>query len=62
MLAECGLCLAIDFQQKNIKDEKNWSVSGGVLTPASALGMAGIQRMRESGMIFEIVENFDKKK
>ncbi len=44
MLGEAALCLASD----------NLSSSGGVLTPASAMGMTLIERLRAAGMTFRV--------
>ncbi|RKH10427.1 saccharopine dehydrogenase [Corallococcus sp. CA053C] len=44
MLAESGLCLAFDTLPKR----------GGVLTPASAMGMVLVERLRKAGMTFEV--------
>jgi short subunit dehydrogenase-like uncharacterized protein len=46
MLGESALCLALD----------TLSTRGGVLTPASAMGMRLVERLREAGMTFEIVD------
>ncbi|MFB1481129.1 trans-acting enoyl reductase family protein [Corallococcus sp. RDP092CA] len=44
MLAESALCLAFDPLPKR----------GGVLTPASAMGMVLVERLRRAGMTFEV--------
>jgi short subunit dehydrogenase-like uncharacterized protein len=44
MLSESALCLATD----------DLPSGGGVLTPASCMGMALVERLRHSGMTFEI--------
>ncbi|MCY1044820.1 saccharopine dehydrogenase NADP-binding domain-containing protein [Corallococcus sp. bb12-1] len=44
MLAESALCLAFDTLPKR----------GGVLTPASAMGMVLVERLRKAGMTFEV--------
>ncbi|NNB88493.1 saccharopine dehydrogenase [Corallococcus exiguus] len=44
MLAESALCLAFDTIPKR----------GGVLTPASAMGMVLVERLRKAGMTFEV--------
>jgi len=47
MISETAFCLAIDRHQfKGIK--------GGVVTPASAMGLHLIERLRKAGMIFEV--------
>lgn len=47
MLAECGLCLALD----DLEFKK-----GGVLTTAVAMGMPLVDRLRKAGMTFKIVD------
>lgn len=49
MLAECGLCLALD--EDRIEPKK-----GGVLTTATAMGMPLIERLRSAGITFEMVQ------
>ncbi|KAG5187698.1 Saccharopine dehydrogenase-domain-containing protein [Tribonema minus] len=51
MLAECGLALALD-------SDKLPSCGGGVLTPASGLGMVAVERLRAAGIALS-VEDFD---
>lgn len=46
MVAECARCLAIG--------ETNEEVEGGILTPASAIGMALVERLRTAGMTFRV--------
>jgi saccharopine dehydrogenase (NAD+, L-glutamate forming) len=47
MLAESGVCLAID----------DLSSDGGVLTPATAMGNALLARLQENaGLTFDIVD------
>jgi short subunit dehydrogenase-like uncharacterized protein len=46
MLSESALCLAFDGAE--LKSE------GGILTPASAMGMRLVERLRAAGMTFEI--------
>jgi short subunit dehydrogenase-like uncharacterized protein len=46
MLAEAALCLAED----DLRD----TLPGGVLTPASALGMHLVERLRRAGMLLEV--------
>jgi short subunit dehydrogenase-like uncharacterized protein len=46
MLAESALCLALD--------EVDSGLDGGVLTPASAMGMALVDRLRGAGMTWEV--------
>ena len=47
MLAECGLCLAVDDLE---------SKKGGVLTTAVAMGMPLIDRLNKAGMTFKVVD------
>jgi short subunit dehydrogenase-like uncharacterized protein len=44
MLAESGLCLALDPAPG----------PGGILTPASAMGTKLLDRLRRAGMTFEV--------
>ncbi|QQR41896.1 saccharopine dehydrogenase NADP-binding domain-containing protein [Myxococcus xanthus] len=46
MLAESALCLALD----------DTPTTGGVLTPASAMGMRLVERLRRAGMTFQVEE------
>jgi short subunit dehydrogenase-like uncharacterized protein len=46
MLSEAALCLAFDDEQL--------PGDGGVLTPATAMGMRLVERLRAAGMTFEI--------
>lgn len=46
MLGEAALCLAFD--------EAPAGLPGGVLTPASAMGMRLVERLREAGLIFSV--------
>lgn len=46
MLSESALCLALDGAQL--------SAPGGILTPASGMGMRLVERLRSAGMTFEI--------
>jgi short subunit dehydrogenase-like uncharacterized protein len=48
MLGESALCLAQD-----VVDE---GLGGGILTPASAMGMPLVERLRDAGMTFEVRE------
>ena len=45
MLGESALCLAIDGAELDVE--------GGILTPATAMGMRLVERLREVGMVFE---------
>ena len=51
MLVESALCLATQGDQHPTR--------GGVLTPATAFGTLLIDRLREAGMIFEIIDSDD---
>jgi short subunit dehydrogenase-like uncharacterized protein len=46
MVGEAALCLAFDKQSTRAE--------GGVLTPASCLGMTLVERLRRAGMTFQI--------
>ncbi len=46
MLGESALCLAFDDAPTDL--------DGGVLTPASAMGMRLVERLREAGLIFSV--------
>jgi short subunit dehydrogenase-like uncharacterized protein len=46
MLSESALCLALQGAET--------SAEGGVLTPASAMGMPLIERLRKAGLTFEV--------
>jgi short subunit dehydrogenase-like uncharacterized protein len=46
MLSESALCLAFDGVELHS--------DGGILTPASAMGMRLVERLRRAGMTFEI--------
>lgn len=45
MLSESALCLA--------RDEASLPPGGGVLTPASSMGMRLVESLRAAGMVFE---------
>ncbi|PRW56953.1 saccharopine dehydrogenase isoform B [Chlorella sorokiniana] len=53
MLLEAALCLAL--QQKEL-DASTEVQKGGVLTPASAMGMLLVDRLRNAGMTFKVLE------
>ena len=53
MLLEAGLCLALDARRL----EADGYPSGGVLTPASAMGLVLAERLRAAGITFDIVES-----
>jgi len=46
MLGEAALCLALDGAEL--------PSPGGVLTPASAMGMTLVGRLRRAGMVFAV--------
>ena len=48
MLGESALCLALDGP------EDSRIADGGILTPASAMGMALVERLRGAGMTFDV--------
>ena len=48
MLGESAVCLA--------KDDGKTRKGGGVLTPASCMGMRLLERLRDAGMTFEVAE------
>lgn len=49
MLVESALCLAFDQEKLERKE-------GGILTPASAMGLVLIDRLRKAGMVFRCLE------
>lgn len=53
MVLEAGLCLAFDAEACAAAGCQ----SGGVLTPASAMGLVLIERLRKAGLKFDIVES-----
>ena len=46
MLGESAICLALD--------QDKFESEGGILTPASAMGMPLVERLRDAGMTFEV--------
>ncbi len=50
MLLESGLCLALQNEECN----RAGSLAGGVLTPATGMGMVLVQRLRDAGFRFEV--------
>ncbi|KAL4451997.1 hypothetical protein ABPG75_007659 [Micractinium tetrahymenae] len=54
MLLESALCLAL--QQKELEADKTLQ-KGGVLTPASAMGMLLVERLRKAGLTFKVLED-----
>eukprot|EP00798_Chlamydomonas_sp_ICE-L_P027565 gene27565-8814_t len=52
MLLETGLALALD----DTVVEQTQSLPGGVLTPATAVGMHMVTRLRAAGFTFEVVD------
>jgi len=60
MISEAALCLALDDGKPSTSGMDSLSsplASGGVLTPASAMGMALVERLRNKGMTFSVVED-----
>lgn len=53
MLLEAALCLAL--QQKEL-DAAQELQKGGVLTPASSMGMLLVERLRKAGMTFKVLK------
>jgi short subunit dehydrogenase-like uncharacterized protein len=53
LLLEAGLCLALD----GAACDAAGCSRGGVLTPASAMGMVLVQRLRAAGVRFEITSS-----
>ncbi len=54
MLAESALCLAEDALSTPGRDGAPPQTPGGVLTPASSMGMTLVERLRKAGMTFEV--------
>lgn len=50
MLLEAGLCLAGQKEEARLMGLQ----TGGVLTPASALGMLFVDRLRQAGYRFDV--------
>ena len=50
MISEAALCLA--------KDEEKLPEKYGILTPASSMGSALIERLQNAGMDFSILSDF----
>lgn len=53
MLLESGLCLALDGERL----QQAGYPGGGVLTPASAMGLVLAERLRGAGITFDIVQS-----
>ena len=53
MLLESALCLALDQDKLRANPRLQ---SGGVLTPASAMGEVLLQRLRDAGLRFDVTE------
>lgn len=53
MVLEAGLCLALDAGACAAAG----CASGGVLTPASAMGLVLIERLRQAGLKFDITQS-----
>jgi short subunit dehydrogenase-like uncharacterized protein len=52
MILEAGLCLVLQEQQL----KEAGCAAGGVLTPATAMGMVLVERLRAAGLTFEVTE------
>lgn len=52
MVLEAGLCLVLQEQQL----KEAGCAAGGVLTPATAMGMVLVDRLRAAGFTFEITD------
>jgi short subunit dehydrogenase-like uncharacterized protein len=52
MLLEAGLCLVLQQEQL----QKAGCAKGGVLTPATAMGMVLVERLRAAGLTFEVTD------
>ena len=52
MLLEAGLCLALQQEQL----QQAGYAKGGVLTPATAMGMVLVERLRAAGLTFEVTD------
>jgi short subunit dehydrogenase-like uncharacterized protein len=53
LVLEAGLCLALDSGACSSAGCQ----AGGVLTPASAMGMVLVQRLRDAGIKFEVTQS-----
>jgi short subunit dehydrogenase-like uncharacterized protein len=53
MVLEAGLCLALD----GAACDEAGCLKGGVLTPASAMGLVLIERLRRAGLTFDITSS-----
>ena len=53
MLLESGLCLALDGEKCDAAGYQK----GGVLTPASAMGMVLVERLRAADIHFDVVQS-----
>ena len=52
-LLEAALCLALQHKELEARPELR---RGGVLTPASAMGVLLIERLRAAGMTFDVLD------
>jgi short subunit dehydrogenase-like uncharacterized protein len=61
MISEAALCLATDREKlgRSTAGFKK-SIKGGVLTPASGLGMVLVERLRKAGMEFRLCQGLKK--
>eukprot|EP00842_Homolaphlyctis_polyrhiza_P004046 jgi/Hompol1/4642/HPOL_003776-RA len=58
MISEAALCLALDRSKASVTGQTGsfQTLSGGVATPASAMGMLLVNRLRKAGMTFDVSE------
>lgn len=59
MVSEAALCLAGD-REKSTSASSIKTIKAGCLTPASAMGMALIERLRRAGMEFKLTQSLTK--
>ena len=57
MIAESALCLALQRSELPPVGANKSVEAGGVLTPASALGMVLVRRLRAAGMTFAVTSS-----
>jgi short subunit dehydrogenase-like uncharacterized protein len=55
MIAESGLCLALDKKKLQEGGKVFNLVQGGIVTPASSMGHVLLDRLRAAEMIFDLV-------
>jgi len=56
MVAESALCLLLD-QDKWGKKKEGERIKGGVVTPASVMGLVLVNRLRDAGISFEVLSD-----